>query len=253
VNWDLSEEAYRFISKRRLPAKLPEGCYIPVEDAGVLIRDDEAYKRRFAHFNDHFYKLVCSNEYPLDYAHQAVLHVYPTNRILFLALNSAWEIDHHFTTRAGINMVALANAVDKLLSAGDDYNGWLKIAVWHNPITGREAMNDEFLQQLAVNGFQIFMHGHIHEAEHGFYHYDERRGIHIVGAGTFGAPTRQQVPGIPLQYNLLILDPTTGKVIVETRKKEKPDGAWSADARWGDKNSPVPRYEVVVKDWAASR
>ena len=29
--------------------------------------------------------------------------------------------------------------------------------------------------------------------------------------------------------------------------KEKPDGAWSADARWGDKNAPKPRYEIEVK------
>jgi hypothetical protein len=36
-------------------------------------------------------------------------------------------------------------------------------------------------------------------------------------------------------------------VTVETRKKEKPDGAWSADPRWGDKNNPVPRYTFEVK------
>ncbi|MBD2616516.1 CHAT domain-containing protein [Nostoc punctiforme FACHB-252] len=34
---------------------------------------------------------------------------------------------------------------------------------------------------------------------------------------------------------------------VETRKKEKADGVWSADARWGDKNNPVPRYEIKLR------
>jgi hypothetical protein len=33
---------------------------------------------------------------------------------------------------------------------------------------------------------------------------------------------------------------------VNTRKKEKPDGAWSADARWGDKNNPSPSYRFIV-------
>ena len=78
---------------------------------------------------------------------------------------------------------------------------------------------------------------------------DDARGLHIIGAGTFGAPAEGQKPGIPLQYNLLILDPETQTLTVETRKKDKPDGAWMADARWGDKNNPVPRYTIQLKGW----
>ena len=85
------------------------------------------------------------------------------------------------------------------------------------------------------------------EAIEGYHKYDDKRGLYIIGAGTFGAPTREQVPGIPLQYNLLILDPENRTITVETRKKEKPDGAWSADARWGDKNNPVPRYTIQLR------
>ena len=101
-------------------------------------------------------------------------------------------------------------------------------------------MNDEFMQLLAVHGFQVCLHGHIHEAIEGFHKYDDRRGVRIIGAGTFGAPAREQVTGIPLQYNLLTFDPETGEMTVQTRKKEKPNGAWSADARWSDKNDPKP-------------
>ncbi len=107
-------------------------------------------------------------------------------------------------------------------------------------------MNDEFLQLLAVHDFRICLHGHIHEAIEDFHKYDDRRGIHIVGAGTFGAPAREQVTGIPLQYNLLTFDPAEGEITVHTRKKEKPGGAWSADARWGDKNDPKPWYKIPV-------
>jgi len=60
---------------------------------------------------------------------------------------------------------------------------------------------------------------------------------------------KDQVPGIPLQYNLLTLDPETKQITVETRKKEKPDGAWKADARWGDANNPAPRYTIQLKNY----
>ena len=94
--------------------------------------------------------------------------------------------------------------------------------------------------------FQVVLHGHIHEAIEGFHKYDDRRAVKIIGAGTFGAPAKEQVTGIPLQYNLLTFDPRTGEMTVNTRKKEKPDGAWSADARWGDKNNPRPWYLFAV-------
>jgi hypothetical protein len=41
-------------------------------------------------------------------------------------------------------------------------------------------------------------------------------------------------------------DPRTGEMTVNSRKREKPDGAWSADARWGDKNNPRPWYHFAV-------
>jgi UDP-2,3-diacylglucosamine pyrophosphatase LpxH len=248
LNWDLSEAAYPFVPKRKLPSPLPEDGYIPAGDAGALVRDDERYRERFALFNTHFYRRVYTGQdYPLDYADQFRLVERPEDRILFLGLNSCWQIDHHFRTRAGIHVPALVRALDRLQAGA--YQGWLKVAVWHHPVTGREMMNDEFIQLLAVHGFQICLHGHIHEAIEGFHKYDDRRGVRIVGAGTFGAPTKEQVPGIPLQYNLLTFDPETGEMTVNTRRKEKPNGAWSADARWGDKNDPKPWYRFQVRDY----
>jgi hypothetical protein len=91
------------------------------------------------------------------------------------------------------------------------------------------------------------MHGHIHEAIEGYHKYDDKRGIYIVGAGTFGAPKREQTTSIPLQYNLLEYNPERHKIKVQTRKKEKPDGAWSADARWGNLNKPKPQYIINLK------
>ena len=132
------------------------------------------------------------------------------------------------------------------------YKDWLKIAVWHHPVAGKEMMNDEFMQLLIVHGFQICMHGHIHEAIENFHKYDDKRAIHIIGAGTFGAPAKEQIVGIPLQYNLIVFDPNKGKLIVNTRKKEDPNGSWRADARWGDLNHPVPEYSFTVENFRSS-
>ncbi|MCP4700521.1 MAG: hypothetical protein GY862_27265, partial [Gammaproteobacteria bacterium] len=54
-------------------------------------------------------------------------------------------------------------------------------------------------QRLAQSGFSVAFHGHIHKAETDAYQYDHGAGggrrIHIVCAGTFGAPTRDCGPG----------------------------------------------------------
>ena len=245
MSWPLSKKAYPFVFQDDLPSPLPEGGHIPAGDAGALVRDRDLYPERFAPFNNHFYRRVYrGQDYPTDHADQALLVERPEDRILFLGLNSCWQLDHHFRERASIHMLALTRALDRLQKG--TYDGWLKIAVWHHPVTGPQMMNDDFMQLLAAHGFRICMHGHIHEAIDGFHKYDSRRGIYIIGAGTFGAPASEQVSGIPLQYNLLTLDPAKNEITVHTRKKEKPGGAWSADARWGDKNNPKPWYKIPV-------
>nr|VFK26502.1 MAG: GTPase SAR1 family protein [Candidatus Kentron sp. MB] len=254
LNWDLSKKAYPFVYKNDLPSPPPESRHIPAGENGALVRDDEKYRQRFAPFNDHFYRYIYRGQghYPLDEGDQFLFVERPKDRILFLGLNSCWEIDHHFRDRASIHMPALTNALGRLHDANGKYDGWLKIAVWHHPVTGRQMMDDGFMELLAIHGFQVCLHGHIHQAIEDYHKHDDRRGIHVVGAGTFGAPAREQVPGIPLQYNLLTFDPENGEMTVNTRKKEKPNGAWSADARWGDKNNPKPWYSFPVAGFRGS-
>ncbi|MBT8421302.1 MAG: metallophosphoesterase, partial [Gammaproteobacteria bacterium] len=246
MNRKQSKAAYPFVDEDDLPPKLPEGRYIPAGDTGARVRDDEKYRQRFAPFDEHFYRHVCGQKYPLDEAEQSLFVERPEDRILFLGLSSSWNLDHHFKDRASINMQALGRALDRLGEGNGKYDGWLKIAVFHHPVMGKEMMDDEFMELLAVHGFQICLHGHIHEAMEGFHKYDDNRSVKIIGAGTFGAPAKEQVSGIPLQYNLLTLDPQTGEMTVNTRKKERPNGAWASDARWGDKNDPKPYYRFQV-------
>lgn len=240
----MSEQSYKFIPNRKKPSDFSKDKVIPAEPTGILMRDDELYKNKFMNFNEHFYrKIYKGQEYPIDFDKQGLLFFCNDDNIVFLGLNSCWNIDHHYTRRAGINPLALNNALDKIMDK--EYDKWLKIAVWHHPVTGLEMMTDDFLELLSVHGFQVCMHGHIHETKESFYKHDSSKGIHIIGAGTFGAPYNEQVPGIPLQYNLIKLNKLKKIMTIETRKKEKPNGSWSGDARWFDKNNPKPRYHIL--------
>jgi len=70
----------------------------------------------------------------------------------------------------------------------------------------------------------------------------DAKGISDYYASEFGAPTRQWVPGYPLEYNLLRV--SRDDITVETRCRREVNGAWAPDARWlqGPGEDPLPRY-----------
>ena len=243
LNWGISKQAHSIDWHEEL--RTPGGGSVPPGTVGFVVRDEGRYRERFVNFSKYLYEKITGFAYPLDPTEQAVLFPFRADRLLFLALNSCWSIDHKSTERASINMDALSKAMCRVQNGA--YDDWTKIALWHHPVTGRAAMEDEFLEMLSRNGFQIGMHGHIHEAQQRFR--DEARGIHIVGAGTFGAPANEQVPHIGHQYNLIRIDRSQKLAVVYTRKKEKEDGAWEADARWGDTGrSPESFYKIALAD-----
>ncbi len=184
----------------------------------MLKRDEDLYRGRFINFSRYFYETLRHEPYPREYADQGILYS-GGDGILFLGLNSSWNIDHFNRTRYGIHGNAVTHGLDKMDRI--DHDKQIKIAVFHHPVGVGEAMNPEFLERLTGMGFDICMHGHIHEATQGYYKYDDHHGIHIVGAGTFGAPLKNQ-HGIPLQYNLLVYDRENHRITVNTRKKENP-------------------------------
>ncbi|KYG01657.1 hypothetical protein BE21_56335 [Sorangium cellulosum] len=249
LNWALSQDAYRLERRARYRGELKDGTFIAHGADVIEVRDEEAYKLRFRHFAE-FYRQVKGEEYPLDYEQQATIHHLPESNLLFLGLNSAWQIDQHHRARAGVHTGALARALIQLDRHPRD---GLRIAVWHHPVTSEEPdhLDDAgFLQQLAVAGFRVALHGHVHRAENQLYRYDmspSGRRIELVSAGTFGAPARQWVPGYPLQYNLLLF--SGGMMTVETRCREEMNGAWRPDARWlqGTGRDPLPRYQIPLE------
>jgi predicted MPP superfamily phosphohydrolase len=251
LNWGLAKKAYKLMDREEHKGELKDGHFIPAGEDAIRVRDEDLYKQRFAHFAE-FYKAVRGEAYPLEYPEQAILYPIPAANLLILGLNSAWELDHHFSKRAGIHREALNAALTKLRMSPDDIKNCLKIAVWHHPIhSGAEDRITEgsFLEQLAKAEFRLALHGHVHKADANIFTYDKSpagRRLDIVCAGTFGAPVREWVPGYPLQYNLLRFEGNT--LTVETRRREEPNGAWKPDARWlrGPGQDPAPRYSVEL-------
>jgi 3',5'-cyclic AMP phosphodiesterase CpdA len=250
LDWSLSKAAYSFHRREDYADALEEGRFIAHGTTVVEVRDEAAYRQRFKPFAD-FYAQIKGTPYPLDYEAQIDVQDFAKENLLVVGFNSAWETDHHFTSRAGIHAEALTRALDRIRRS----HAWVsrvKIAVWHHPLAspGEDRVKDHgFLQQLAKAGFRLVLHGHIHKAERSLFRYDmtpDGRRLDIVAAGTFGAPTTEWVPGYPLQYNLLRL--SKDRIVVETRRREEPNGAWHPDARWlqGPGKDPLPRYAIAL-------
>ncbi|NEQ79012.1 MAG: hypothetical protein F6K26_01715, partial [Moorea sp. SIO2I5] len=233
LNWELAKRGYQLLDLEDYDGELKEGHYIKGEDV-IRVRDEAKYQQRFAHFSQ-FYQAIKAQPYPLDYDQQAIIDHFPEQNLLILGLNSAWELDRYFRDRASIHSGALSNALTEI-RRNPDYGNCLKIAVWHHALNsaGSDRITDQgFMEQLAQAGFRFFLHGHIHKAETSLFRYDvspSGRKLDQIGAGTFGAPTRELIPGYPWQYNLLKIK--DNQLTVYTRRREEENGAWKPDSRW---------------------
>ncbi len=251
LNWKISEEeGYTPVLRKKYQGSMDENHVI--DDGGnyIAVVNPEKYKLRFSNFSN-FYQTIKGKPYPLEYHQQYTLDHFPNQNLLILGLNSAWQLDHHYKSRASINMNALSNALTEI-RRNPEYRNCIKVAVWHHPLDSAwdDRIKDQgFIEQLAVSGFRFFLHGHIHKAETSQYRYDltaNGRKLDRICAGTFGAPVREWVPGYPLQYNLLKFE--DNQLTVNTRRREELNGAWKPDARWlmGAGQNPLPYYEISL-------
>jgi hypothetical protein len=256
LSWPRSREAYarvRLVDYRGVrdeKGSPDQHCAID-EGEFVEVLNSTKYKRRFNGFR-RFYKAVKGEPYPVHYGQQGTVHHLAAHNLLILGLNSAWEVDHHYVGRASICPDALSHALDEIREHPEVYGNCLNMAVWHHPLRSSEddyIRDDSFMQRLAQAGFSVALHGHIHKAQTSTYCYDmiaSGRRLQVISAGTFGAPTREWVPGYPLEYNLLRLE--GDRLTVETRCRREPNGAWQPDAIWlqGPGKDPLPRYHITV-------
>jgi len=251
LNWQQAKKAYKLVDRENYEGELQAGQYIQETDTIIRVRDEAAYKQRFVYFSQ-FYQAIKGKPYPLDYDQQGILYHFQSQNLLILGLNSAWQLDHHYQSRASINIIALSNALTEI-RRNRNYDNCLKIAVWHHPLISNyeDRITDAaFLDQLAVAGFRFFLHGHIHEAKTSKYRYDmsqNGRNLDQICAGTFGAPTQELVIGSPWQYNLLQFE--SEKLTVRTRRRTRENGSWEADSIWrqGKGRSSLDYYTIPIK------
>lgn len=207
------------------------------------IEDLSKYNNRYKKFSDFFYQPIKGKPYPMEPELQFEDFVFDDDGLCFLALNSSCTVDHLSTHSSSICM----EAIQKSKSIWSENDKYTKIAVWHHPLSGYAPIQDTtFMDTLAASGFKMCMHGHIHEAKNSVFSYDDSHKVRIVGAGTLGALKEDRGAGIPLQYNILEYYKEEKLFCVHTRKREKEDGIWEADARWGDKTN-LPKSYYIIK------
>ena len=257
---DWNTEVYRWEKKRQVDAsQLQPGTFVE-QARGYLLREEAKYPERFRNFSQHFYHPLTQRPYPLEPEEQCLALLFSESRLQFLAMNSAWEIDEYFPERSGICEQALArglSAADHALAQARKRGELprdervLRLAVLHHPITGNEKIQaDAFLGRLQQADVRVCLHGHVHEdrAELVNYLHAQRR-VHVVGAGSFGAPMPQRPESVPRLFNLLEVERDLSRIRVHTRAQRKQGGAWEGWAMWhgekpGDRRAyyefPVP-------------
>jgi GTPase SAR1 family protein/predicted phosphodiesterase len=237
-------------------AKLPAGAYSK-QGEGYLVRDKDKYPERFRNFSQHFHHPLLQKEYPLDPEQQCIPILSPETRLQFLTLNSSWEVDQWFQDRSHIHDGALSRglmAADQqvakareagLLSAEARV---LRLAVWHHPITGNEKMQrDAFMGRLQQAGVRLVLHGHVHEERADLIGYtNPSTQVHVIGAGSFGAPTYHRPESVPRMYNLLEVARDHSQVRVCTRALRKEGGAWGGHPIWNEPHWR-PYYDVKLR------
>ena len=256
-NHDLSWEvnAYNWVPRRKLRADQTPREYLVPQGDGFLVRDNDIYPRRFTNFSHQLFHKLLQMEYPFSVSEQGMVFTYPEDGLQFLTFNSSVEVDEFFPSRSGIAAGAISNAIRDLHRASplnETAKQYLRLAVWHHPVTGAEKMKDDaFLGQLNQAGVRICLHGHVHEDRAELLNYlDQKRRLHVIGAGSFGARASDRPESAPRLYNVLEIDRKLTKLRVYTRAMRKLGGAWEPWAVWPG-HHPIERlsyYDVEIGD-----
>lgn len=231
-------------AKRNPSCGLQAGSYIEKGDGFLIRREEAVYRQRFENFAI-FHHQLTQQPYPLEAGQQTQVYIHDRDRIQFIGLNSACQIDEYFPERSAIDGSALSHALiaaekqindavsGKRIADRDDV---LRIAVWHHPISGNEKIvDDAFVQRLQQADVRLCLHGHIHENRADLIGYtDPSRRLHAIGAGSFGAVARDRPESTPRLYNLIEIAADRSQVRVNTRQMPKTGGAWGPNSVWPD-------------------
>lgn len=217
---------------------------VPGNHDRIMTPLDEKEGDRFKYFKE-FYRDVKEDEYCKDKTY--TLEPCHDRKLLILGLNS------YYGDRIEIEDKAVNSALREIEGKGGPDNGYrdyLKIAVWHHPITdvsGDCIKNPAVVEKLANAGFKLLLHGHIHGNADYLLKYEYKfkdQTLHAIAAGAFGPHFDKEHNwwaeySHPWQYNLINI--RGDRVHVETRKRETAWGGWMPDARWQEQPGKATR------------
>jgi adenine deaminase len=133
----------------------------------------------------------------------------------------------------------------------------LKMELSCNPISNAstDRITDHgFLEILAQNGFCVCFHGHLRKTVSELFRYDYSAGgrkIEIVGAGTFGAPTKDWFSGYPLHQGKKIpgTDLESVRRLIQAARGDRPADLLLCNARLVNVYlGAVEQKDIVVAD-----
>ena len=250
------KRALQFISRLMSELSIPEECCILVPGNHDINYNMCPYGLKG--FSELLFNKIVNTAYPSEADKQAQSYIFPQDYIQFITLNSGWQIDRSNQKRASINVIALANILDRTEKEKQDAinsevlnknQKFLRIAVFHHPITQLETMkNQNYIEHLRQNNVQLILHGDIHEINREIYKGWERAKVHIIGAGTFGAKVDDRPESIPRLYNLLAIKKDLSLIRVHTRQQRKIDGPWEGWYEWpapGNSKAHLPYFDIT--------
>lgn len=212
-----------------------------------LVRKATSYADRFKLFAD-VHKDVTGKDFDVtDPAKQFCVEAFHQDQIIFLGLNSAWQIDQFRPKRSSIHIAALENGIRLLKQQS---RGYLGIAVWHHAITGNDKIaSDEFLGRLSRAGVRLCFHGDVHELRPDIVSPYSSARIHVLGAGSLAAAASDRPESTPRMYNLVEIHRDRTRARVSMRQQPKAGVQFQPYATWsvpGQRDVRSGRYEFAL-------
>ena len=195
------------------------------ELAMYRIADREIYEDRMRAFCE-FYSSFYGGErsYATEPDRQFDVFEAPESEVTVVGFSSCHENDL-LNRQGAIHPDCLAQANNELRARADKAN-WLRMAVWHHDTQGPPGREDyldaDVVQNLIHAGFSLGFHGHQHRPEFidTRFLYGANRNLTVISAGTLCGGTE---PRFSRGYNLVELDPATGKGRLHVREMQNPN------------------------------
>lgn len=193
------------------------------------ISDGALYRERllpFAKFYTAFYNN--QREYSLAPEEQYDIFKFPEHMTLLASFNSCFMNDHLNPT-GRIHPESIASCYDYINQ--EEFDDWLKIAVWHHDTHGfpnrADFMDERAVQFLIDKGFQIGLHGHLHKEEIFEIKFSADQSIKMLvfGCGSLSASPQSIPLGVANQYSIIEVDATLTNLRCHVRKavEQPPD------------------------------